>query len=650
MTYKNIYRPEIDGLRAFSILIVIIFHLNEEFLPSGFIGVDIFFVISGFLVSSIIYEKISSGYFNIFQFWLNRIRRIIPAIFFLIIIVNLIGAFVLLPNDYFDLGRSTLSQLFFLSNIYFFLKTGYFDLPIANKPLLNLWSLSIEEQYYLIAPLIIILLFNKKFFKSFIVLIFILSFVLCIIYSQDNSLYAFFLLPFRIWEFTLGTILLYCCIKLKNLNIYFSTIISLAGIILLLISLVIISPNSFYPSYYAFLPCIATFLIILSNYKNKNFFGKILSFKFFVFIGLISYSIYLWHWPIITYYKYIKIEEIHFYDYLILITLIFLVSFLAYYFFENPIRKKKILTSNYSFLSLLAFLFLFIFVTSTYVILKKGVPERYKDEFLLTYNLSSKIQKSNCEFQYIDNLKFCVKTNTKINSNTYLIWGDSHAQMLLPIFDKLKLDYIYYDCHPIINAYNSSEYSNLASSRCYNSNKYLINYLNTNKINKIFIASFWTEFLEKKEYKMQGAGQKQNLYSNFEIKSKNIDDSKKVFKKEFINTINLLLDNNFKISIFKQVPQHKYWIPNEYMKYQIFKGDLNNIKRKKSEYLLRVKFLNEIFESLEKNEINYLDPSNVLCDEEYCYAIINNYPLYRDYNHFSIYGLNEIEKLFYDLK
>ena len=104
------------------------------------------------------------------------------------------------------------------------------------------------------------------------------------------------------------------------------------------------------------------------------------------------------------------------------------------------------------------------------------------------------------------------------------------------------------------------------------------------------------------------------------------------------------------ISIFKQVPQHKYWIPNEYMKYQIFKGDLNNIKRKKNEYLLRVKFLNEIFESLDKNKINYLDPSNILCDEEYCYAIINNYPLYRDYNHFSIYGLNEIEKLFYDLK
>ncbi|MDA8791587.1 acyltransferase, partial [Candidatus Pelagibacter bacterium] len=310
---KLIYRPEIDGLRAIAVAAVIIYHaqikfFGYQFFQGGFIGVDIFFVISGYLITSIIFkELLVRGSFSFKLFYERRVRRILPVLLFVMLISLPFAWLYLFPSGIIDFSKSVLYSIGFSSNFYFH-SSGqeYGDLGGLFKPFLHTWSLSVEEQYYIIFPIIILAVF--KYIKKYLIYILIIGFIISLLLadwtSKNNSSISFYFLYTRIWELLAGSLLAYFESKIghrskhKTLNL----ILPLIGLILVGFSFLFFYDGVHHPSFYTLLPIIGVCLIIWFSSENELI-TKILSTKLFVGVGLISYSLYLWHYPIFSFVK-----------------------------------------------------------------------------------------------------------------------------------------------------------------------------------------------------------------------------------------------------------------------------------------------------------------------------------------------------------
>jgi peptidoglycan/LPS O-acetylase OafA/YrhL len=293
------YRPDIDGLRAVAILSVMAFHIWPWRVSGGFIGVDVFFVISGYLISSILFSEIASNQFSILAFYERRIRRIFPALFAMLIVVSAVISFFLLPNELIDYAKSVIAATTSTSNFYFWRHSGYFEAPMS-KPMLHTWSLAVEEQFYLTFPMF--LLFTRRFFprllKHAVVLLFFFSLAASIVVVRYNPNTAFYMPYTRAWELLLGTI-----VSLRFFprlpHVLLRNAVTLAGMGLIAYSALRYLPQTPFPGLAALAPCVGSALIIGAGESGRTLVGRALSWRPVVFIGLISYSLYLWHWPVI---------------------------------------------------------------------------------------------------------------------------------------------------------------------------------------------------------------------------------------------------------------------------------------------------------------------------------------------------------------
>ena len=337
------YRSEIDGLRALAVIPVIFFHAGFIFFSGGFVGVDVFFVISGYLITTIIIKELDNNKFSLKDFYVRRARRILPALIFVILITSFVSFIFLTHSELNSYFRSVIATLLFLSNLYFYKTTPYFSSESDLEPLLHTWSLSVEEQFYIIFP--VVLLFFTKFFKKYIFLFFIFVLISSLLICQFLALKTggtlnFYFTLSRAWELALGAICAYIIIY-KNLtfSILLKNLLSIIGIIAILFSIFYFNRQTLYPSLYTLLPAIGTALIIL--FANKGtYVQKILSIKLFVCAGLISYSLYLWHQPILAF------GRAFFDDFSITLKIILLLSSLllsifSYHFIEKIFRDKN---------------------------------------------------------------------------------------------------------------------------------------------------------------------------------------------------------------------------------------------------------------------------------------------------------------------
>ena len=319
------YRPEIDGLRAIAVISVIIYHAAFEIiikdqtyriLPGGYLGVDVFYVISGYLISFLILEKINSNKFNFFDFYERRARRLLPTLFLVIFLSIVAGYLLMMPNQLKDLSGSALSSLFFLSNFWFFLTDNYFADSSSLKPLLHTWSLSIEEQFYILFPPILYFLYRKKF--KGLKYIFLLLFFGSLLFSSLGSFYFknlnFYMLPSRIWELLIGALIAYEHLnkKFSEKRVTSNNSISFLGIVFIILPFFLFNNSTPHPSIFTSFTILGT-AIIIYNYNYNGYIFKILSSKFFVGTGLISYSLYLWHYPIFAF-KQVKSENLSEFD------------------------------------------------------------------------------------------------------------------------------------------------------------------------------------------------------------------------------------------------------------------------------------------------------------------------------------------------
>lgn len=348
------YRPEIDGLRAIAVISVIIYHLNENWLSGGFLGVDIFFVISGFLITGIIITEIQQNSFSFKQFYTRRIKRIYPAFITAMALVSFTASAIFIYNDFNKLRKTIELAIAFLSNFYLGLTQGYFDLSANENPVLHIWSLAVEEQYYLIFPLILILAYKKfREIKVLFIITLILFFILLATSFVSANFYKevlhqpniYYLSNLRFPELLVGSLLaIYHNLSNKvQLSKQVNNILAILSTLLLFSCLFLMNNNiAFIPGITLILPCIFTALIIHTTSQN-NIVKLCLSNKAIVFIGKISYSLYLYHWIFIALAYYITGEkQINNQSIAIVTVLTIIFSVLSYYLIEQPIRKSKL--------------------------------------------------------------------------------------------------------------------------------------------------------------------------------------------------------------------------------------------------------------------------------------------------------------------
>jgi peptidoglycan/LPS O-acetylase OafA/YrhL len=293
------YRPDIDGLRAVAILSVLAFHIWPWRVSGGFVGVDVFFVISGYLISSILFSEIASNRFSILAFYERRIRRILPALFAMLIVVSAVISFFLLPNELIDYAKSVIAAATSTSNFYFWSHSGYFEAPMS-KPLLHTWSLAVEEQFYLTFPIFLLLTrrFFPRFLKHAVVLLFFVSLAASIVTVRYSPNTAFYMPYTRAWELLLGTIISLGLFP-RLPQAWLRNAATVTGLGLIAYSALRYLPQTPFPGLAALAPCVGSALIIGAGESGRTLVGRALSLKPVVFVGLISYSLYLWHWPVL---------------------------------------------------------------------------------------------------------------------------------------------------------------------------------------------------------------------------------------------------------------------------------------------------------------------------------------------------------------
>ena len=336
------YRPDVDGLRAVAVTSVVAYHAHEASLPGGFTGVDIFFVISGYLITSLIASDIARQSFSIAHFYVRRAKRILPALFAVLVACWLLGLWLLLPSELSGLGRTMASTAAFASNIVFWQDTGYFDITAERKPLLHTWSLAVEEQFYVIWP--IGLLLAARFglrIRPALMLLMAGSFALSAYAVLRHPPSAFFLLPARAWELLLGAALALGVFRFPARQ-GSRNACAIAGVAMIAAGVMFLNRESYFPGWNALLPCLGAALLIAAGETGPNVVAvHLLARKPVVFVGLISYSLYLWHWPLLSFARITQRGALSASQAALLIAAAFVLSVLTWRFVERPFRAKS---------------------------------------------------------------------------------------------------------------------------------------------------------------------------------------------------------------------------------------------------------------------------------------------------------------------
>ncbi len=443
------YRADIDGLRALAVTTVVLFHAGFG-CPGGYVGVDVFFVISGFLISSLIWKDLEAGSFSFLQFWERRARRIVPALAVMIMATLLAGCVLLFPSDLVSLGRAAGAQVLFAANIQCWFESGYFAGVAEEKPLLHTWSLAVEEQFYSIVPWVLWFLFASAGFRrrsvvlACLAAVWGLSFALSLWCVAVYPSAAFYLLPTRAWELLCGTLvaLLPMSSWLESRRLV-RECCGLLGVSMIVVPVVIYSQTTAFPGLAALPPCLGAALLIWSNQQpergQSTWVGRLLSQPAVVFLGLISYSLYLWHWPLFAYAKVLSLEPLSSSLRLALLSASILLAMLSWKYVETPFRTRRLARTRKSVFLVAGSGLATIGLCGLVFIVWQGVPQRFPERALIAANASS-------EERFIHELSVTDIRAGKLVSlgsreatkkPTVLVWGDSHAMAALPAVDAL---------------------------------------------------------------------------------------------------------------------------------------------------------------------------------------------------------------------
>ena len=506
------YRPDIDGLRAIAVLSVVAFHIGAGHAPGGFVGVDVFFVISGYLISAILFSEIDGFQFSVLRFYERRIRRIFPALFAMLIIYSAVVGFLLLPSEFVDFAKSLLAAATSTSNFYFWKHSGYFNSP-ESSPLLHTWSLAVEEQFYILFPIFLVAI--RRFFPRRLLLavaiLFFASLAASIVMVFFYPVAAFYMPYTRAWELLLGTLVSQHVFPPLTARLP-RNLATMSGMALISYAVLKYNAETTFPGAAALMPCLGTALIIGAGEFGPTLAGKVLSWPPIVFVGLISYSVYLWHWPVIILHtmglsfnlesvlphRLAALVPMFRFDMWMEIILTFVLAALSWRFIERPFRSRPLKIGRRPLFATSAAVLVVLISFSTTVILARGFQGRFSPR---AAKIASFIEKKGVHLSdrlggcFIDHFKGSdISDNAQClqlvrNKPNYLLLGDSHAAALwsglnasLPDMHLLLVSGS--NCKPLVNPYGSPG--------CVKEMRYLFqSFLSSHPLQGIFLEARW---------------------------------------------------------------------------------------------------------------------------------------------------------------
>lgn len=647
------YRKEIDGLRAIAVLPVVFFHADFNLFSGGYVGVDIFFVISGFLISNILLVDISNNEFSLFTFYERRIRRILPALLFVLLVTTIFTLIILLPPELDKFGKSLFATTFFYSNYFFMFDIGYFNTSSEINPLLHTWSLSVEEQFYIIFPLFLYVIshLTRKKQGVIIITLTVISFYYSVYLVSHLPNDAFYSTPARIWELMLGAILAMFPVN-KSINYAKANALSVIGLLMILYSILFFTIDTPFPGGYVLIPVLGTCLIIYSGVHENNLVGQFLSLSPFRFFGLISFSLYLWHWPLFVFYKMWKIDEITMFEYFVLILLAIFLSYLTWLYIETPFRKQKFFQRRKNLYIFGITGILISGFTGAVLALNDGFSGRFDDKTnnVLFYK-QDRFRILDCSLYLSDinlSLKFCQIGDKKSDTTTFALWGDSHAEAIFPAIN----DSAYFSnkkgvfvgrggCLPLLGVHNVRQ----GYEECKDMSDSFLEFLIKNpEIKTVVLVARWSFYALGTRYNSEG-GQTVLLKDDFTANS-SYAENKLVFSRSLRRTIKELTALDKKVVLVNQVPATEFDIPTTLARASIFNRDID-LRPRLSEYVSRHAFVNgEVNKIISDFPITLISPHEVICGNEFCEVLFNGSPIYRDSDHISMSYAKKLSFIF----
>lgn len=607
------YRSEIDGLRALAVIPVILFHAGFELFSGGFVGVDVFFVISGYLITTILIEDIEKKRFSLVNFYERRARRILPALFFVMLVCIPFAWMWMLPDQMKNFSQSLVAVSLFASNILFWQESGYFDAAAEEKPLLHTWSLAVEEQYYLLFPVFLILAwrFGKNRVFWMIIVMAAISLMLSEWGWRNEPTANFYLAPTRAWELFAGSIAAFI---VHTQGVRKNNFLALLGLGAIIFSIFAYDKSTPFPSLYALLPVLGVVLLVLFAGK-ETIAAKLLGTQVLVGIGLISYSAYLWHQPLLAFARIKSFNEpSHF-----IISLLLLVSLLLAYFswkyIEMPFRNK--LTINKTKIFTFSITGILIFTSFGFLGHKEnGFYKRYTESeraFLRT--TASNPLRTKCQFpQKLSSLdkKACTYF---FDTTSIAVLGNSHGtELAYAIAQELKPYKKGLIHHTISGCRHNYHKIGEEHTVCYRwHEKVLDSIKNNDSIETVVLSYGNASYIGNAEY-----------------------------RRSLVKMIESLREAGKKIVLVLQAPLAGAHI-NKYLSQSLLNKDIDVKGITNAEWELIYKGYRLLLEEIPKNT-NVINPKDFFCDDISCYVIKQNEALYFDDNHLSLFGASIIAR------
>lgn len=657
------YRREIDGLRAVAVLVVIFFHAGFASFSGGFVGVDIFFVISGYLITSILLRELKTETFSLLKFYERRARRILPVLFFVLIFCSVAGWFFLLPDDLVRMASSMLAVLAFVSNIYFWRTADYFSPSTEFLPLIHTWTLAVEEQYYIFFPILLGLLWRYARKVTVLILgcVFIISLILAEWGWRNAISPNFYLLPTRAWELMAGSLLAFISPERIRavLGSKLSAIGAAGGLGLIGYAVLTFDAQTPNPSIFIAVPVFGAALIILFA-TPRDLTGRLLSSRVPVAIGLISYSMYLWHQPIFAFARIVNPDELGPLQALGLIAATTLVSTLSWRLVEQPYRTGVFRQRDvfvHSAVGAIA-----VTVVAFSFLLQQGAEER------IPPNVRAKVDTRraeswwpNCKFAPITDgtsAEFCV-FGDPAGKRTVALWGDSHANMYFVALDEaFKKESIRgivvraRSCEVITGVAEHNAYSRANDGRCRDLHRALLKYLDA-RADVLLVAIRWTYKL----YPARGAiddlsfnnmrgGVEKNKHVEYCVftKSGRCEQSSEAKAREVSEFLQSMSGRRFRTVVLYPAPEVGWHVARyNWARYLADGAPPDEIYTDYGRYLHRNRFVLGLFEAASLNSnIEFFRTDALLCPEGRCYAQKGGVPLYHDDDHLNFEGASRV--------
>ena len=643
------YRSDIDGLRAIAVMSVVIFHTGVSQLSGGFTGVDVFYVISGYLITSLILKDFELGRFSFSQFYARRVKRLLPAAIVVILVSLFIGYFMLAPSDYSALAKSALFASVFGANFWFATHSGYFDQDADFSPLIHMWSLSVEEQYYLLYPLLIYGVFRRfgtSGLKWMIIAITVISLATSILTSLAYPNFAYYLLPTRAWQLSVGGLLCFLP-ALRSFSIAKVNSLQLVCLIGLLWGFFFISSSDIYPGYIALVPTLCAAGILYLSAKENSLLSKCLSADAMVWIGKISYSIYLWHWPIVVYYRiYTNQHSFSPVETASLILASLILGYLSFRFVEEKFRYIKLPNIKTIFTGMAAtggVVAVCLLIWGT-----KGVQHRVPDEVLMITS-QKQMWSWQCTEQrtllpVLDEEYCVIGKKWQDASIKGIIWGDSHSQHWAQLVDheasKHDMSFVIapLKCPPYLLAENiQSQYPKFPNftSDCTRRNKATIEWLQTNQdVSIVIMAAAWSGHVRmhfNEEYQ-------DNLHSNSLVEG-NSETGAILSEQALVRLLEQISWRDRKLLLLGDVPRPQYSLNDclfaeqsglfrRYCENGYMALDASSVKKWHHDS-------DKVLSNIQTKNINtqVILPLSKMCGAKECATHINNELIYMDGNH-----------------